>query len=106
MDARKMNHANDLGWMIDASHNVKDPLEDLSNLLRPLRLPMPRALIVDAAALDEARQKKERCASTGNIAECLSHGCATIAGRSKTARRCSIGSCKIISRFECTKRTG
>jgi L-rhamnose isomerase/sugar isomerase len=26
MDARNMNHANDLGWMIDASHNVKDPL--------------------------------------------------------------------------------
>jgi L-rhamnose isomerase/sugar isomerase len=29
MDARRMNHASDLGWMIDASHNVKDPLEDL-----------------------------------------------------------------------------
>ena len=28
MDARGMNHAKDLGWMIDASHNVKDPLED------------------------------------------------------------------------------
>ena len=25
MDARGMNHATDLGWMIDASHNVKDP---------------------------------------------------------------------------------
>src|SRR6478609_3903603 len=29
MDARRMNHATDLGWMIDASHNIKDPLEDL-----------------------------------------------------------------------------
>src|SRR5437773_2576501 len=29
MDARGMNHATDMGWMIDASHNVKDPLEDL-----------------------------------------------------------------------------
>lgn len=29
MDARGMNHAADLAWMIDASHNVKDPLEDL-----------------------------------------------------------------------------
>jgi hypothetical protein len=28
MDARGLNHATDLGWMIDASHNVKDPLED------------------------------------------------------------------------------
>ena len=29
MDARGMDHTTDLGWMIDASHNVKDPLEDL-----------------------------------------------------------------------------
>ena len=29
-----MNHANDLGWMIDASHNVKDPLEDLLAISR------------------------------------------------------------------------
>ena len=29
MDANGMDHAKDLGWMIDASHNVKDPLEDL-----------------------------------------------------------------------------
>jgi len=29
-----MNHATDLGWMIDASHNVKDPLEDLRNPLK------------------------------------------------------------------------
>ena len=29
MDARHMDHTSDLGWMIDASHNVKDPLEDL-----------------------------------------------------------------------------
>jgi L-rhamnose isomerase/sugar isomerase len=28
MDARGMDHATGLGWMIDASHNVKDPLED------------------------------------------------------------------------------
>jgi L-rhamnose isomerase/sugar isomerase len=29
MNARGMDHAQDLGWMIDASHNIKDPLEDL-----------------------------------------------------------------------------
>jgi L-rhamnose isomerase/sugar isomerase len=29
MDEKGMNHATDLGWMIDASHNIKDPLEDL-----------------------------------------------------------------------------
>jgi L-rhamnose isomerase/sugar isomerase len=29
MDARSLYHTKDLGWMIDASHNVKDPLEDL-----------------------------------------------------------------------------
>ena len=29
LDARGIDHATGLGWMIDASHNVKDPLEDL-----------------------------------------------------------------------------
>ncbi|RZM29946.1 MAG: sugar isomerase, partial [Pedobacter sp.] len=46
MDARGMNHAEDLGWMIDASHNVKDPLEDLLQSVEAIMLAYAQALIV------------------------------------------------------------
>lgn len=56
MDARGMNHANDLGWMIDASHNVKDPLEDLLQSVEAIQIAYAQALLVDKKALEEARQ--------------------------------------------------
>ena len=56
MDARKMNHARDLGWMIDASHNVKDPLEDLLQSVEAIQIAYAQALLVDRVALDEARE--------------------------------------------------
>lgn len=56
MDARKMNHAKDLGWMIDASHNVKDPLEDLLQSVEAIMIAYAQALLVDRAALKEAQQ--------------------------------------------------
>ena len=56
MDARQMNHAQDLGWMIDASHNVKDPLEDLLQSVEAIQLAYAQALLVDRVALDEARE--------------------------------------------------
>ena len=59
MDARNMNHANDLGWMIDASHNVKDPLEDLLQSVEAIKIAYAQALLVDAKALDSARQKND-----------------------------------------------
>src|SRR5690606_25993588 len=55
-DARGMNHASDLGWMIDASHNVKDPLEDLLQSVEAIKLSYAQALLVDSKALEEARQ--------------------------------------------------
>ncbi|MGC4234359.1 MAG: TIM barrel protein [Niabella sp.] len=55
MDARGMNHATDLGWMIDASHNVKDPLEDLLQSVEAILLAYAQALLVDAKALSEAQ---------------------------------------------------
>jgi L-rhamnose isomerase/sugar isomerase len=55
MDARGMVHAKDLGWMIDASHNVKDPLEDLLQSVEAIRIAYAQALLVDRAALREAR---------------------------------------------------
>ena len=55
MDARGMNHAEDLGWMIDASHNVKDPLEDLLQSVEAIMLAYAQALIVDRTALRAAQ---------------------------------------------------
>ena len=55
MNAKGMNHATDLGWMIDASHNVKDPLEDLLQSVEAIQIAYTQALLVDAKALEAAR---------------------------------------------------
>jgi L-rhamnose isomerase/sugar isomerase len=55
MDAKAMNHATDLAWMIDASHNVKDPLEDLLQSIEAIMIAYAQALIVDTKALKEAQ---------------------------------------------------
>ena len=47
MDARGMNHATDIGWMIDASHNIKDPIEDLLQSVQAIKIAYAQALIVD-----------------------------------------------------------
>ena len=59
MDARKMNHATDLGWMIDASHNVKDPLEDLLQSVEAIMISYTQALLVDRKSLNEAQQQND-----------------------------------------------
>ena len=56
MDARGMNHATDLGWMIDASHNVKDPLEDLLQSVEAIMIAYAQALIIDRKKLTAAQQ--------------------------------------------------
>jgi L-rhamnose isomerase/sugar isomerase len=56
MNARNMNHASDLGWMIDASHNVKDPLEDLLQSVEAILLAYAQALLIDTAALKAAQE--------------------------------------------------
>lgn len=55
MDARGMNHATDLGWMIDASHNVKDPLEDLLQSVEAILISYAQALLIDRKKLVEAQ---------------------------------------------------
>src|SRR6188474_2481175 len=55
IDARGMNHANDLGWMIDASHNVKDPLEDLLQSVEAIMLAYAQALTIDRKKLNAAQ---------------------------------------------------
>jgi L-rhamnose isomerase / sugar isomerase len=59
MDANKMNHATDLGWMIDASHNVKDPLEDLLQSIEAIMLSYTQALLVDHAKLQIAQAEND-----------------------------------------------
>ncbi len=59
MDAKNMDHATDLGWMIDASHNVKDPLEDLLQSVEAIMLSYTQALIVDRTKLKEAQNKND-----------------------------------------------
>lgn len=59
MDAKGMNHATDLAWMIDASHNVKDPLEDLLQSVEAIMIAYAQALIVDKTALVEAQEAND-----------------------------------------------
>jgi L-rhamnose isomerase/sugar isomerase len=59
MDARGMNHAKDLGWMIDASHNIKDPLEDLLQSVEAIMIAYAQALSVDRKALEIAQEEND-----------------------------------------------
>src|SRR5258708_13144559 len=59
MDERHMNHASDLGWMIDASHNVKDPLEDLLQSVEAIKIAYAQALLVDTKALVNAQEPND-----------------------------------------------
>ncbi|MDO1445532.1 TIM barrel protein [Rhodocytophaga aerolata] len=59
MNARGMNHASDLGWMIDASHNIKDPLEDLLQSVEAIKIAYAQALLVDTQELEKARESND-----------------------------------------------
>jgi L-rhamnose isomerase/sugar isomerase len=63
MDARGMDHATGIGRMIDASHNLKDPLEDLLQSVEAIMIAYAQALTVDRIALSEAQQQNDvsRC---------------------------------------------
>lgn len=59
MDARRMDHVSDLGWMIDASHNLKDPLIDLLQSVEAILIAYAQALLVDREALKAAQQHND-----------------------------------------------
>jgi L-rhamnose isomerase / sugar isomerase len=59
LDAKGMNHAADLGWMIDASHNVKDPLEDLLQSVEAIMISYAQALLVDRKKLTAAQDNND-----------------------------------------------
>jgi len=49
----------DLAYMIDQSHNVKDPLEDLIQSTEAIQIAYAQSLLVDLAALDAAQQAND-----------------------------------------------
>jgi L-rhamnose isomerase/sugar isomerase len=49
----------DLSWMIDASHNIKDPLEDLIQSLEAIQEAYAKALIIDRKALTTAQHEND-----------------------------------------------
>jgi L-rhamnose isomerase/sugar isomerase len=48
-----------LAWMIDASHNSKDPLEDLLQSIQNIRTTYAKALLVDRVVLAAAQQDND-----------------------------------------------
>jgi len=49
----------DLAWMIDASHNTKDPLEDLIQSLEAIKIAYTQALLVNQDELRAAQQEND-----------------------------------------------
>lgn len=49
----------DLAWMIDASHNIKEPLEDLIQSLEAIQQAYAKALLVDQDKLAEAQREHD-----------------------------------------------
>jgi len=59
MDNTGIDHATGLGWMIDASHNVKDPLEDLLQSVEAIKISYAQALLVDRKKLTNAQNNND-----------------------------------------------
>ncbi|MDR3010085.1 MAG: TIM barrel protein [Sphingobacterium sp.] len=59
MDEKGIDHASGLGWMIDASHNLKDPLVDLLQSVEAIKIAYAQALLVDRKALKQAQQSND-----------------------------------------------
>lgn len=50
---------NSIAWMIDASHNLKDPLEDLLQSVEAIKRAYAKALLVDRKALENVREAND-----------------------------------------------
>lgn len=58
MNSTEVNNP-ELSWMIDASHNIKDPLEDLLQSVEAIKIAYAQALIIDRKALEKAQQEND-----------------------------------------------
>ncbi len=63
MDHKSLDHATGLAWMIDASHNVKDPLEDLLQSVEAIMISYAQALAVDRSKLADAQNNNDTVAA-------------------------------------------
>jgi L-rhamnose isomerase/sugar isomerase len=59
MDSKGINHSSGLGWMIDASHNVKDPLEDLLQSVEAIMIAYAQSLLIDRKNLMLAQENND-----------------------------------------------
>ena len=48
-----------IAWMIDASHNQKDPLEDLMQSVESILISLARALLINREQLGQARESND-----------------------------------------------
>ncbi len=48
-----------LAWMIDASHNLKDPLEDLMQSIEAIEVAYAQALLIDRRSLEQAQNDND-----------------------------------------------
>ncbi len=58
-----------IAWMIDASHNVKDPLEDLLQSVEAIKKSYAKALLVDRENLEEVRESNDPVAAQSYLQE-------------------------------------
>ena len=58
-----------ISWMIDASHNVKDPLEDLLQSVQAIKKSYAQALLIDRRKLSEARESNDPVAAQESLQE-------------------------------------
>jgi L-rhamnose isomerase/sugar isomerase len=65
LDAQGVNHATGLSWMIDESHNIKDPLEDLLMAVEAIKISYAQALLVDTPALQAAQEANDVVTAEG-----------------------------------------
>lgn len=59
MNKQNLNHATSLSWMIDASHNIKDPLEDLLQSTEAILIAYTQALLVEHLELKQAQEDND-----------------------------------------------
>lgn len=52
-------NASDIAWMIDASHNTKDPIEDLIQATEGILIEYAHALLINQRVLEQAQEENE-----------------------------------------------
>ncbi len=75
-------------YMIDASHNLKDPLEDLIQATDQVQVTLAQALLVDRDALSRRARRQRSRARRRGAASCVSQRRPPARGRGPPPQRC------------------